>query len=94
MPKLGAAVLALAVALSAAHAAKFTCKGKFQPNHCFCTETINAKSMLGYNAAPDEQGVEVQITCVNHDTGQISYYTAEKPLSSKKGGLGATYKSE
>ncbi len=94
MLKLSAAAFAFAAAFSAAQATEFVCKGKFQPNHCFCTETINAKSVLGYNAAPDGQGVEVQITCVNHDTGEISYYTAEKPLSSEKGGLGATYKAE
>jgi hypothetical protein len=93
MLKVGTATLIFAVALSVAHAAGFTCKGKFKPSDCFCTETIGAKSTLGYNAAPDEQGVPVNITCVNHDTGEISYYTAEKQLSSEKGGLGATYKS-
>ncbi len=57
----------------AAEAAGFTCHGAGQ---CVCTETLNPKSVIGYNATGDQQSVN--ITCINMSTMAVAYYTVPK----------------
>ena len=67
----------------AAEAKDFTCRGAGQ---CVCTETLNPKSVIGYNATGDQESVNVNITCINMSTMAVAYYTVRK-----EDGLGAQY---
>jgi hypothetical protein len=67
----------------AAEAKDFTCHGAGQ---CVCTETLNPKSVIGYNATGDQESVNVNITCINMSTMSVAYYTVRK-----EDGLGAQY---
>jgi hypothetical protein len=70
----------------AANAANFTCHGKGQ---CVCTETLNPKSVIGYNATADQESVNVNITCINMNTMSVAYYTVRK-----EDGMGGQYGGE
>jgi hypothetical protein len=59
----------------AAHAASFGCRGAGQ---CVCTETLNPKSVIGYNATADQESVNVNVTCINMSTMAVAYYTVRK----------------
>ena len=77
------AILSLGLSPFAAEAANFTCHGAGQ---CVCTQTMSAKSMIGYNATDDQESVNVNITCINMSTMSVAYYTVRK-----EDGLGGTY---
>jgi hypothetical protein len=59
----------------AANAANFGCHGAGQ---CVCTEVLSPKSVIGYNATPDRESVNVNITCINMSTMDVAYYTVRK----------------
>ncbi|MGP8231529.1 MAG: hypothetical protein ACLQL2_02540 [Methylovirgula sp.] len=59
----------------AAQAASFGCRGAGQ---CVCTETLNPKSVIGYNATVDQESVNVNVTCINMSTMAVAYYTVRK----------------
>ncbi len=77
------AILSLGLSPLAAEAANFTCHGAGQ---CVCTQTMSAKSMIGYNATADQESVNVNITCINMTTMAVAYYTVRK-----EDGLGGQY---
>lgn len=70
----------------AANAANFSCRGAGQ---CVCTEVLNPKSVIGYNATADQESVNVNITCINMKTMDVAYYTVRK-----EDGMGAQYNAE
>ena len=70
----------------AANAANFSCHGAGQ---CVCTEVLNPKSVIGYNATPDQDSVNVNITCINMSTMNVAYYTVRK-----EDGMGGQYNAE
>jgi len=70
----------------AAEAKDYTCHG---PGRCVCTQTMAAKSVLGYGATNDQQSVNVNITCINMDTMSVAYYTERK-----EDGVGGTYATD
>ncbi|REF86428.1 hypothetical protein DES32_2480 [Methylovirgula ligni] len=59
----------------AAQAASFGCHGAGQ---CVCTEVLNPKSVIGYNATADQESVSVNVTCINMSTMDVAYYTVRK----------------
>ncbi|MEW6438918.1 MAG: hypothetical protein AB1508_17310 [Pseudomonadota bacterium] len=77
------ASLMLGLSPLAAEAKDFTCRGAGQ---CVCTETLNPKSVIGYNATGDQESVDVNITCINMSTMSVAYYTVRK-----EDGLGGQY---
>jgi hypothetical protein len=77
------AVLSLGLLPFGAQAGNFTCH---DAGKCVCTQTMSAKSMLGYNATDDQQSVNVNITCINMATMSVAYYTVRK-----EDGLGGQY---
>jgi hypothetical protein len=66
-----------------ARALTYTCHGAGQ---CVCTQTLNPKSVIGYNPTGDQESVNVNITCINMSTMAVAYYTVRK-----EDGLGAQY---
>lgn len=59
----------------AAQAENFRCRGVGQ---CVCTEVLNPKSVIGYNATADQESVSVNVTCINMSTMDVAYYTVRK----------------
>jgi hypothetical protein len=59
----------------AAQAASFGCRGAGQ---CVCTEVVSPKSVIGYNATPDQESVNVNVTCINMRTMAVAYYTIRR----------------
>jgi hypothetical protein len=79
-------ILSLGLSPFAAEAANYSCHGAGQ---CVCTQTMSAKSVIGYNATADQQSVNVNITCINMNTMDVAYYTvrAEDGLGGQYGGM-------
>lgn len=82
-------VLAAALAgaaIAPAYAASFGCRAPVV-GKCVCTENINPKSALGYNATDDKQSVPVDIVCID----EAMNVTYPRTVVRKEDGLGASY---